>query len=87
MWAASVVLAHWLVELRGKLNGKRVVELGAGCGLPGIAVHKHSPDALVTITDLVSQSYQNLVYNVDTAKATGGEAKGMWECVCMYISF
>lgn len=36
LWPASIALAHDLVERRAELAGKRVLELGAGTGVPGI---------------------------------------------------
>jgi predicted nicotinamide N-methyase len=36
LWPASIALAHDLVERGELLRGKRVLELGAGTGLPGI---------------------------------------------------
>jgi len=36
LWPASIALAHDLVERGAQLRGKRVLELGAGTGLPGI---------------------------------------------------
>jgi predicted nicotinamide N-methyase len=38
LWAASLVMARWVVDLQPVLAGKRVCELGAGCGLPSLAV-------------------------------------------------
>jgi predicted nicotinamide N-methyase len=36
LWPASIALAHDLVAREGDLRGRRVLELGAGTGLPGI---------------------------------------------------
>ena len=39
VWPVSVLLAHFVARVlrpRGDLEGARVVELGAGCGLPGL---------------------------------------------------
>ena len=44
LWSAAVILSRWLIEenaARGGAllaRGQRVIELGAGCGLPGITV-------------------------------------------------
>lgn len=39
LWESAIGLAHWLVETVGNLQGKRVLELGAGVGLPGLVAH------------------------------------------------
>ena len=36
LWPASIALAHELVSREAELRGKRVLELGAGTGMPGI---------------------------------------------------
>jgi methyltransferase-like protein 23 len=36
LWPASIALAHDLAEREAQLRGRRVLELGAGTGLPGI---------------------------------------------------
>jgi predicted nicotinamide N-methyase len=36
LWPASIALAHQLLGERDELRGKRVLELGAGTGIPGI---------------------------------------------------
>lgn len=48
LWASSVALAHDLAE-RGNLHGRKVLELGAGTGLPGIIAASNG--ALVVQTD------------------------------------
>ena len=37
IWAASLVMARWMASLNSRLEGKRVLELGAGCGVPGMS--------------------------------------------------
>ncbi len=39
IWCASLVMARWLAspEMTKRMEGKNVVELGAGCGVPGLA--------------------------------------------------
>jgi len=49
LWKAAPVLLDYLVRTQ-KLQGLRVLELGAGCGLPGIGLAKLGAD--VTLTDV-----------------------------------
>jgi predicted nicotinamide N-methyase len=51
VWDASLSLAHYVVaELsqQGGLRGVRVVELGAGCGVPGLAAAQLGADVFLT---------------------------------------
>ncbi|KAH7106171.1 putative methyltransferase-domain-containing protein [Auriculariales sp. MPI-PUGE-AT-0066] len=53
IWAASIFLADHLHEigLEDLPRNARVLELGAGAGLPGIAIAKATPDAQVWLSD------------------------------------
>ena len=37
IWAASLVMARWMAASAERFHGKRLLELGAGCGVPGLA--------------------------------------------------
>ena len=37
IWAASLVMARWMAALSERFHGKRILELGAGCGVPGLS--------------------------------------------------
>jgi len=37
IWAASLVMARWMAASSARFHGKRILELGAGCGVPGLA--------------------------------------------------
>ena len=43
IWAASLVCARWMAseKIASRMEGKSVIELGAGCGIPGLAVAFH----------------------------------------------
>ena len=43
IWAASLVCARWMAseKISSRMEGKSVIELGAGCGIPGLAVAFH----------------------------------------------
>jgi len=72
LWAASLVLSQWVVdELAGDFAGKRVVELGAGCGLPGITSAACTEASTVVVTDLASDTFANTERNVAANQADG----------------
>lgn len=50
VWDSEVVMAHLIDELGGYLNGKCVIELGAGTGIAGLVAAKHG--ARVVLTEL-----------------------------------
>mmetsp|Transcript_19278 Transcript_19278/g.27118 ORF Transcript_19278/g.27118 Transcript_19278/m.27118 type:complete len:589 (-) Transcript_19278:85-1851(-) len=81
IWCASLVMARWVAELSttGYFNGKTIVELGAGCGVPGLAIATHlkksnedndndnnndSENTKIIITDLNPATLENLSHNV-----------------------
>ena len=64
LWAASLVLSRWLIDLTPQLRGKAVIELGAGCGLCGIVASKICGAASVSITDLAEETMSNLRHNI-----------------------
>jgi hypothetical protein len=49
VWDAAVVLAQYVTSLGAALRGARVLELGAGTGVPGLAAARLGAD--VTLTD------------------------------------
>ena len=56
VWSASLVLADSVSRPHGGLlsalrHGARVVELGAGVGVPGLALARARPDLVVVLTD------------------------------------
>lgn len=42
IWAAGLVFSRWIVAVSAQFEGKTVLELGAGCGLPGIVALCHT---------------------------------------------
>ena len=65
MWPASVLLARWAVEERELLRDKVVIELGAGCGLPGLAAAVYCDCKEVHITDIHEPTLKNAIYNIN----------------------
>jgi len=78
LWPASIVLAHWIAQesSRALLRGKRVLELGAGCGLPGLVAASYTSAASVAVTDYFEDTMANLKYNVSANKAAGLIGRG-----------
>ncbi|KAJ7554984.1 hypothetical protein O6H91_05G018200 [Diphasiastrum complanatum] len=52
VWDCALVLSHWLDKVAalnpGMFEGKRVVELGAGTGLPGLVASVHGAEVVLT---------------------------------------
>mmetsp|Transcript_16685 Transcript_16685/g.56371 ORF Transcript_16685/g.56371 Transcript_16685/m.56371 type:complete len:418 (-) Transcript_16685:58-1311(-) len=76
VWSASLVLARWLSAEALAFAEKRVVELGAGCGVGGLGLAAAAPTATVALTDAHPETMDNLRHNVallletDAAQAT-----------------
>jgi predicted nicotinamide N-methyase len=48
LWPAAIALAHELASRADELRGRRVLELGAGTGLPGIVAATYGADVVQT---------------------------------------
>lgn len=78
IWSAALILSRWVIDHRDVFDGKQVCELGSGCGVSGLAVHKYTNAARVVLSDLFAHTIQNLEHNVElnkVDKSTEGEAK------------
>ena len=64
IWAASLALARWLAERADAFDGAKVVELGAGCGVGGLALAAASATARVCLTDCHAETLANCDHNV-----------------------
>lgn len=63
LWPATVICARWVAQEAALLSGKVVVELGAGCGLPGLAAAIYGAPKSVYITDIHEPTLRNAVHN------------------------
>ncbi|CAD5208345.1 unnamed protein product [Bursaphelenchus xylophilus] len=70
-WSAAYLLSNYLLQLQNDLQASadsnrefRILELGAGCGLAGIAVASHFPNIRLTTTDCDENVLQQLKANV-----------------------
>ena len=66
IWSASLVMARWMASKAtlGRFDDKLVLELGAGCGVPGLALGMYSDASKVYITDYNPITIRNLKYNI-----------------------
>ncbi|KAJ1439784.1 putative methyltransferase-domain-containing protein [Ochromonadaceae sp. CCMP2298] len=68
VWPAAILLSHWVAQWGtsggGDLAGKVVLELGAGCGLPGIVAALACRPKTVYITDIHEPTLRNAAHNV-----------------------
>ena len=64
VWPSSLVLASWMSEVGLQLTGLRVCELGAGCGLAGLAAATIGGAAAVVLSDTHAPTLANLRHNV-----------------------
>ena len=67
IWSASLVMARWMAgkATLGRFDDKLVLELGAGCGVPGLALGMYSDASKVYITDYNPITIRNLKYNIE----------------------
>jgi len=68
IWDSSIALAKYLEKLerenKGKIQGKRIIELGSGCGLVGIIAGRLGANVVLTeVGLLVDQLSQNVKAN------------------------
>jgi tRNA1(Val) A37 N6-methylase TrmN6 len=69
IWSASLLLADYFVEHRPAVirAGDVVLEIGAGCGLPGLTAARaiHPPPSHVYLTDIDEETLRNLELNAE----------------------
>ena len=68
IWPASIILARWIAritEVKAEMiNGKNVIELGAGCGLPALTAAIAGSPSNVYVTDINANSIKNSIFNM-----------------------
>lgn len=77
IWPAAIILSRWIGRI-GQIKpemveGKTVVELGAGCGLPGLAAAMLCKPAKVFITDIHHSTLVNAAFNARLNSAVQSE--------------
>ncbi|KAL7693599.1 putative Zinc finger, MYND-type, lysine methyltransferase, ankyrin repeat-containing [Plasmopara halstedii] len=68
IWSAALILSRWIIDHRYIFDAKKVCELGSGCGVSGLAVHKYTNATKVVLSDLFAHTIQNLEHNVELNK-------------------
>lgn len=69
IWSASLILSRWIIDHAEAFADKQVCELGAGCGVSGIAAHLYTKASRVVLSDLFDHTIRNLAHNVELNKA------------------
>lgn len=73
IWSAALILARWMHGLTW--DGASVLELGAGCGVPGLTIGSARPGpSKVFVTDLNPDTVENLKYNITLNDLTNTQA-------------
>ncbi|TNV72927.1 hypothetical protein FGO68_gene11241 [Halteria grandinella] len=81
LWECSIDLARYIVNNREAFIGKRVLELGCGQGIPGIATLKYGQAAQVVFQDYNDEVVENATKRAVQTN-TGEELMGR----CLFIS-
>lgn len=74
LWCSGRVLAEEVLQFPDRVRGRRVIELGAGCGLLGMVVARVARWTLLTDGD--EEVVRNLQYNLDLNSALWRLADG-----------
>lgn len=64
MWPSAVILAKWIANNRERFAGKDIIEIGAGCGLTGLAAALTTQCRSIVLTDFNDVVLQNLLRNI-----------------------
>ena len=79
LWAASMVLGQWLAKT-DFAEASQILELGAGCGLPGLVLARKRPTAQVYVTDFNPKTVENLQHNIEINQTSNAQAQHMnWQ--------
>ncbi|CCI44231.1 unnamed protein product [Albugo candida] len=82
IWSASVILSRWIVENKALFHEKTVLELGAGCGVSGLACYLYADPKKIVLSDYFDSTVRNLRYNVDMNRKSRSRSRESPEAVC-----
>ena len=68
VWDAALFFSQWILYNGDFFKGKKVIELGAGLGLPSFAVSLLASS--VTLTDMITEVINNFYLNIDSNSNT-----------------
>lgn len=64
VWASSVLMARHIIDNTQFFKGKKVIELGSGCGLGGVACRLYTESSHVQFSDCPPVTIANTKHNV-----------------------
>jgi predicted nicotinamide N-methyase len=87
IWPSAVLMARYAVEMQDLLRGQVVVELGCGCGIPGLAVARYCEAKRVYLTDIHLPTIENLHHNLAINESLSGEGSGEGAVICQVVNW
>ena len=74
VWGPALALSQYMTEKQSPvanwIQGKKVLELGCGVGLPSMVAHRLGADAVLA-TDFRTQSLEHVMYNANENETEG----------------
>lgn len=64
VWESALAISEWAIENRSQIDGKQILELGAGTGLSSLMIGKCCSPKTIHITDGNDRVIENLNENV-----------------------
>jgi hypothetical protein len=85
IWPSAVLMARYAVQMQELLRGQVVVELGCGCGIPGLAVARYCEAKRVYLTDIHHPTIENLHHNLTLNDLSSGSGEG--SVICQVVNW
>ena len=82
------MFSHWILSNEDLFRDKRVLELGAGCGLPGMSAHLAGGKAVLTDMGIaVNHLRKNIELNQRRIDVNGTEQTRMLDIECCELDW